>query len=93
MTQAKRPRIAARRLRPGFEPEGRRNRHAVQPVTPGQKPREYAPTFRRGETSMRQGSGSDTSVDEETGARSRRPGGPADVSFGSNDEGPEGPTQ
>jgi hypothetical protein len=36
---------------------------------------------------------SDISIDEETGAVSRRPGGTGDVSFGNDDEGPEGPAR
>jgi hypothetical protein len=36
---------------------------------------------------------SDDSSDEETGALSRRPGGPGDGSFGNDDEGPEGPAR
>jgi hypothetical protein len=35
----------------------------------------------------------DDSVDEETCAQSRRPGGSGDVSFGDADEGPEGPAR
>ena len=33
------------------------------------------------------------SIDEETDARSKRPGGTGDVSFGDDDEGPEGPAR
>jgi hypothetical protein len=35
----------------------------------------------------------DENIDEETGARSKRSGGTGDVSFGNDDEGPEGPAR
>jgi hypothetical protein len=64
--------------------------------TPRRAPSDYDPegaTVESGGGKERRGGRSDDSTDEETGARSRRPGGTGDASFGNDDEGPEGPAR
>jgi hypothetical protein len=64
--------------------------------TPRRAPSEYDPeagTVESGGGKERRDGRSDISIDEETGAVSRRPGGTGDVSFGNDDEGPEGPAR
>jgi len=64
--------------------------------TPHHAPSEYDPevsTVESGGGKERRDSRSDEGIDEETGALSRRPGGPGDASFGNDDEGPEGPAR
>jgi len=64
--------------------------------TPRRTPSEYEPeggTAESGGGKEPRGGRSDESIDEETGARSKRPGGTGDVSFGDGDEGPEGPAR
>jgi hypothetical protein len=64
--------------------------------TPRRAPSEYDPqsgTVESGGGKKRRDVRSDVSIDEETGALSRRPGGPGDASFGNDDEGPEGPAR
>ncbi|TMI00456.1 MAG: hypothetical protein E6H46_12490 [Betaproteobacteria bacterium] len=64
--------------------------------TPRRTPSEYDPeggTAESGGSKEPRGGRSDESIDEETGARSKRPGGTGDVSFGDDDEGPEGPAR
>ena len=59
--------------------------------TPRRTPSEYDPeggTAESGGSKEPRGGRSDESIDEETGARSKRPGGTGDVSFGDDDEGP-----
>jgi hypothetical protein len=63
--------------------------------TPRRTPSEYDPeggTAESGGGKQPRGGRSDESIDEETGARSKQPGGTGDVSFG-DDEGPEGPAR
>src|ERR1700694_3494392 len=57
--------------------------------TPRRAPSEYDPdgwTVESGGPKERRDGASDESIDEETGARSRRPGGTGDASFGNDDE-------
>jgi len=64
--------------------------------TPRRTPSEYdaeAGAAASGGGKEPRGGRSDESIDEETGARSKRPGGTGDVSFGDDDEGPEGPAR
>jgi hypothetical protein len=64
--------------------------------TPRRTPSEYDPdggTAESGGDKEPRGGRSDESIDEETGVRSKRPGGTGDVSFGDDDEGPEGPAR
>jgi hypothetical protein len=59
-------------------------------------PSEHDPdegTVESGDGKERRDVRSDVSIDEETGALSRRPGGRGDASFGDDDEGPEGPAR
>ena len=68
---------------------------AKDPSTLRRAPSEYDPeggTVESGGRKERDGR-SDVTLDEETGALSRRPGGTGDVSFGNEDEGPEGPAR
>jgi hypothetical protein len=69
---------------------------AKDPSTLRRAPSEYDPeggTVESGGGKERRDGRSDVSIDEETGALSRRPGGTGDVSFGNDDEGPEGPAR
>ena len=68
---------------------------APNELTPRRTPSEYDPDSGEVESGGRQSRGgrADESIDEETGARSKRPGGTGDVSFGADDEGPEGPAR
>jgi hypothetical protein len=69
---------------------------AKDPSTLRRAPSEYDPesgTVESGGGKLRRDGRSDVSIDEETGALSRRPGGTGDVSFGNDDEGPEGPAR
>ena len=69
---------------------------ALDEPTPRRTPSEYEPeggTAESGGGKEPRGGRSDESIDEETGARSKRPGGTGDVSFGDGDEGPEGPAR
>jgi hypothetical protein len=64
--------------------------------TPRRAPSDYDPegsTVESGGGKERRDGRSDDSSDEETGARSRRPGDTGDAPFGSDDEGPEGPAR
>lgn len=63
--------------------------------TPRRTPSEYDPDSGDVESGGRQprGGRTDETVDEETDARSKRPGGTGDASFGDEDEGPEGPVR
>jgi hypothetical protein len=64
--------------------------------TPRRAPSAYDPEdgiVESGSGKDRRDGRSDDSSDEETGALSRRPGGPGDASFGNDDEGPEGPAR
>ena len=66
------------------------------PSTLRRAPNEYDPeagSVESGGGKERRDGRSDMSIDEETGAVSRRPGGTGDVSFGNEDEGPEGPAR
>jgi hypothetical protein len=66
------------------------------PSTLRRAPSEYGPeagSVESGGGKERRDGRSDISTDEETGAVSRRPGGTGDVSFGNEDEGPEGPAR
>ena len=70
--------------------------NALDEPTPRRAPSEYEPesgTAESGGGKEPRGGRSDESIDEETGARSKRPGGTGDVSFGDDDEGPEGPAR
>jgi hypothetical protein len=63
---------------------------------PRRTPNEYDPesgVVEPGGNKPPRGGRSDESIDEETGALSKRPGGTGDASFGDNDEGPEGPAR
>jgi len=69
---------------------------ANDPSTLRRPPREYDQESGTVESSggkERRDGRSEVSIDEETGALSRRPGGTGDVSFGNADEGPEGPAR
>ena len=69
---------------------------AKDPSTLRRAPREYDPeggTVESGGGKAWRDGRSDVSIDEETGALSRRPGGTGDVSFGDDNEGPEGPAR
>ena len=69
---------------------------AKDPSTPRRPPSEYDQESGTVESSggkERRDGRSDVSIDEETGALSRRPGGTGDVSFGNAYEGPEGPAR
>ena len=92
----------SRQQRSGDEPTStHKKQHGGAPTaqdesTPRRAPSEYDPdgwtVDSSGRTERRDG-GSDESIDEETGARSRRPGGTGDASFGTDDEGSEGPAR
>ena len=69
---------------------------AKDPSTLRRAPSEHDPESGTVESSggkERRDGRSDVSIDEETGALSRRPGGTGDVSFDNDDEGPEGPAR
>ena len=69
---------------------------AKDPSTLRRAPSEYDPeggTIESGGGKGRRDGRSDASINEETGALSRRPGGTGDASFGNDDEGPEGPAR
>ncbi len=71
-------------------------RTAPNEPAPRRTPSEYDPesgVVEPGGDKAPRGGRSDESIDEETGALSKRPGGTGDVSFGDNDEGPEGPAR
>jgi hypothetical protein len=79
----------------------RKKGHSAAPTAPDEPtlrrtPSEYDPdsgTVESGGGKEPRGGRSDESTDEETGARSKRPGGTGDVSFGDDDGGPEGPAR
>jgi hypothetical protein len=66
---------------------------APDEATPRRTPSEYDPDIESGGGKEPRGGRSEETIDEETDARSKRPGGPGDVSFGEDDEGPEGPAR
>ena len=62
--------------------------------TPRRSPSEYDLDSGEVESGRQpRGGRADETIDEETDARSKRPGGTGDVSFGDDDEGPEGPAR
>ena len=64
--------------------------------TPRRTPSEYDPdsgSVEPGGGRQLRGGRADESIDEETDVRPKRPGGTGDVSFGDDDEGPEGPAR
>jgi hypothetical protein len=86
VSMAKSKRTTARKKQPGAPPAQPTSRRA---------PSEYDRDGNAVESGgkERRDVRSDVSIDEETGAPSRWPGGPGDASFGSDDEGPEGPAR
>jgi hypothetical protein len=102
MAQSKSKRTHARASNAGAAGQSKRPRlrggapAAKDQSTPRRAPSEYDPeggTIESGGGKERRDGLSDVSIDEETGALSRRPGGPGDASFGNDDEGPEGPAR
>jgi len=90
----------SRQQRSGGATTSTRNKgHSGAPTAPNElttrrTPSEYDPDSREVESGCRQSRDgrADERIDEETGARSKRPGGTEDMSFG-DDEGPEGPAR
>ena len=85
---AKSKRTPTRKKQPGAAP--------AAPPTSRRAASEHDPesgTVESGRGKGRRDIRADVSIDEETGALSRRPGGPGDASFSSDDEGPEGPAR
>jgi hypothetical protein len=82
-------------------PSTRKKGHSGAPtapneLTPRRTPSEHDPEGVAAESSggkEPRGGRSEESIDEETGARPKAPGGTGDVSFGDDDEGPEGPAR
>jgi hypothetical protein len=93
MAQSKSQRTRARASSAGAKKRRGSAPAAKDPSTLRRAPGEYDPeggtVESGGGTAWRDGR-SDVSIDEETGVLSRRPGGTGDVSFGNDDEGPEG---
>ena len=106
MAQSKSKRTRARASSAGAAGQSKRPRRnkkqaggapaAKDPSTLRRAPSEYDPeagTVASGVGKERRDGRSDVSIDEETAALSRRPGGTGDASFGNDDEGPEGPAR